>query len=246
MEMKHSRIKSQRGNALVYVLVGIALFAALSFTLSRQTDTAEGSSIDEGKVELYASQLISYASQAKGAIDMMLFSGSDIADLDFTLPTESGFNTGSAIHKVYHPQGGGLTPGRINERIQTGAVADPVSGWYLGRFNNVDWTALGPGNTAGAGGAEAPYEEVMLIAYQINRKVCENINFKINGSTAIPVIGDTLRNVFIDDSIHAGSNVDLSTSGASPICAECENVAMLCVANAAENAYGFYTIIADQ
>ena len=33
--------KAEQGNALIYVLIAIVLFAALSFTLSNQTDTSE-------------------------------------------------------------------------------------------------------------------------------------------------------------------------------------------------------------
>ena len=221
----------ERGNALIYVLIAIALFAALSFTLSRQTDTSEAGTLSQEKAELYATQLISYAAQARSAIDQMLFTAaSDIDQLDFTAPTDAGFDTGTLIHKVYHPQGGGLLPGKIPTEAITQITNDPEPGWYLGRFNNIEWTA-------------SAAEEVVLIAYQINETVCGLINKKINGSTAIPTMTTSIRNTLIDDSLHGGTNVELTTD-APDICPDCKNIGYLCVKEG--GIYGFYTILADQ
>lgn len=224
----------ESGNALIYVLIAIVLFAALSMTLARQTDTSEVGTLDEERAELYATQLISYAAQAKSAVDQMLFSGSRIDDLDFTLPTDVNFDTGTVIHKVYHPQGGGLTPGKLPPAMEetTGIV---VAGWYMGRFNNVEWT-------------DTAAQEVILSAIKISQPVCEKINQKITGSTAIPALtGGAARDYFVDDSFHAGANADLTTDPAgAPLCAECHNMTSLCVSNVSGQALTFYTIIADQ
>ena len=224
----------ERGNALVYILIAIALFAALSFTLGRQTDTGEAGALSEEKAELFATQLVSYAAQTKSAIDQMLFTGTDVGNLDFVLPTAGAFNTAPHLNKVYHPEGGGLNPGRLPDSAVTQSTADPVPGWYLGRFNNIEWTA-----TAGT--------DVILVAYQINQQVCERINLKINGSAAIPTMGDSIRETMIDDAVHGGVNLDLTTDPAgSPICPDCHKQTALCVENQAQDAYGFYTIIADR
>ena len=55
----------ERGNAMIYVLIAIALFAALSFTLARQGDDGEASDMSDARAELYATDMISYAAQAK-------------------------------------------------------------------------------------------------------------------------------------------------------------------------------------
>lgn len=223
--------RKERGNALIYVLIAIALFAALGFTLSRQTDTSEAGTLSRERAELYATQLISYSAQAKSAVDQMFFTAaSRINDLDFTTPTDVGFDTGTLIHKIYHPQGGGLLPGKIPADAVSQNTSDPEPGWYLGRFNNVEWTA-----SAG--------EDVILVAYQIDPTVCALINEKINGSSVIPSMTTSIRNVMIDDSFHTGANVELTTDPAD-ICPDCENVSSLCVQEG--GMYGFYTILADQ
>ncbi len=243
-----TKYKTESGNALIYVLIAIALFGALSFTLGRQTDTGEVGTISDEKAELYATQLISYAAQAKQIVDQMIFTNTDIDDIDFVLPSVAAFNTPPHIDKMYHPEGGGLMQGKIPAAIMTTGVAAPPSGWYLGRFNNVEWTALAQGNTAGPGLTEAPWEEVILVAYQINQQVCEKINEKINGSTAIPTMTDSIKETMIDDATvgyGAGTNTDLTTDGGD-ICPDCDNMTTLCVENQAQTAYGFYTILADQ
>jgi len=236
-EHKGQESVGEAGNALIYVLIAIALFAALSFTLSRNTDTGEAGALSDQRAELYATQIISYAAQAKSAVDQMMFSGARINQLDFTDPSDAGFNSGTQkarTNRVFHPEGGGLVKGRLPSDAIDQSTTDPVAGWYLGRFNNVEWTA-------GAG------DDVILIAYQIHQSVCEKINEKINGSAAIPTMGDSIKEVMIDDAFYTGTNIDLTTDPAgTPICADCHEIASLCVENQSQNAYGFYTVIADQ
>lgn len=223
---------------MIYVLIAIALFAALSFTVARQGDDGEGSAMSESRAELYATDLISYAAQAKSAVDQMLFTETRISDLDFAQPTSAGFNAGTQLQKtrrVYHPEGGGLNPAALPAEVATSAITDPPAGWYMGRFNNIEWTA-------------SPSEDVILVAYQINQKVCEKLNMKIKGSAAIPVLGDSIKETMIDDTLYSmGTNIDLTTDPAgSPICSACHKVSSLCVQDQGLDAYAFYTVIADQ
>lgn len=220
---------------MIYVLIAIVLFAALSMTLGRQTDTNEASALDDSKTEMYATQFIAYAASAKSAIEQMEFSGTDVANIDFTLPSQAGFNNAPTITKIYHPDGGGLNPGKLPEDVVTDNVADPVAGWYMGRFNNVEWT-------------DTTAQDVILTAFQINQSVCAKLNETITGSSTIPQLGDTIRETLIDDSFYMGAtNVDLTTDPAgTPICADCHNRAALCVEDSAGGTYAFYTVISPQ
>lgn len=227
---------NERGNALIYVLIAIVLFAALSFTLGRQTDTSEAGALSDERAELRATQLISYAAQAKSVVDQMLFAGADIDDLDFMDPSDPNFNAGTQLdraNRVFHPEGGGLVLGQLPEDTIAQVDTNPVAGWYIGRFNNVEWT-------------ESPGEDVILVALQISRPVCEKINEKINGSTVIPTIVG-LRTSLVDDSFHSSTNANLLTDPTgTPNCAACHGIASLCVINNAGNKYAFYTVVADQ
>ncbi|MCD8496625.1 MAG: hypothetical protein LRZ85_00160 [Alphaproteobacteria bacterium] len=253
MKTKRER-NHESGNVLVYVLIAIVLFAALSFTLSRQTDTSETGGLDDQRVQIVATELITYAANAKAALDKMEFSNIYIEEVDFTLPSDSTFNDAPTIKKIYHPDGGGLNLGTLPEKVAANGVTDPAPGWYMGRFNNVEWTPLGPGNTAGAGGTEAPYTDIVLTAYGITQPVCAAINEKITGSTTIPSMTDSVKETLVPKTIGAttifvaGTNTDFTTDPANtsppPVCAACHNVASLCVEEG--GVYGFYNVLATR
>lgn len=229
-EQKFSYYPSQNGNALIYVLIAIVLFAALSFSLSRQSRYGGGTGeIDAAKAEFHAAQMIAYASQVKSAIDQMIVTGSTIDDLDFILPSDANFDTGSPVHKVYHPAGGGITHANLPDNAVNQISTTPEAGWYMGAFNNVEWT-----KTTGT--------EIILTAYQIAMPVCEKINQKITGQTTIPVLAGDVRIFLLDDTIFGGSNDDLEAAD----CAACEGYPSLCVSNAAATQFSFYSITAER
>lgn len=240
-EQKSRHRAHERGNALIYVLIAIVLFAALSFTFSRQTDTSEAGGLDAQKAELYATQLITYAANAKQAYDKMDFSGIQLGDIDFTLPADSTFNDAPTIKKFFHPDGGGFNLETLPDEVAVSGVTDPVPGWYMGRFNNVEWTA-------------STETDIILTAYGIKQPVCEDINEKITGDKTIPSIGNALKEVLVPKTVGGitnfttGANKDLTTDPAasSPvaICPECHNRATLCVENG--EIYAFYSVIADR
>lgn len=218
-------VSGEKGNALIYVLIAIALFAALGFTLSRQSRNGDVSEIDDAKAELFATQLITYSAQAKSVIDQMNFTGSDIDDYDFMMPGEAGFNTAPLINKVYHPQGGGLTPANLPEKAIHQISATIVAGWYMGRFNNVEWT-----KTSGT--------DIILTAYQIAKPVCEKINLKITGSKTIPALRGDMDDHLLDSS----TNNDLTVAA----CSACEGYMSLCVSNDSRSAFSYYTVLIDR
>jgi hypothetical protein len=221
---------NERGNALIYVLIAIVLFAALSFTMGRQTDTGEASVLDDGQVELLAGQLISYAAQAESAVNQMLYSGAREDELDFTLPNDTGFDSVTAsdnIKKVFHPQGGGLTPGELDPKAVGGTASVVDAGWYLGAFNNTEWT-------------KTAANDVMLSAFQVSDQVCAKLNEKIKGDPAIPQIAGpaNLFNLFVDPAIHG---IGSSAAFTEALCADCAGYSSLCVGKAGTNV--FYTIV---
>ncbi len=256
------RRAGESGNALIYVLIAIALFAALSFILGRQTDSSEANVVSEEQTKLQATQMISYAGQVKSSIDQMLFSGSLVDDpvapattlesrkITFFKPGDTEYDNGAnyrQIHMLYHPNGGGLSEKNIPEAIQAdhSDESDPPPGWYIGRFNNVEWTP-------------SASHDIILVAYKISQNVCEQINDKITGSTAIPQVDGKLRNYLIKEDAttpahldsntgsHGGSgNVDL-TNASTGGCPDCEGYGSLCVQNNAGRIFAFYTVVAER
>lgn len=236
-----NRHQSEGGNALIYVLIIIALFAALSFVLARQGGTSETSRLSEEKIELYATNILQTAAQIQTAMDQSYYTGTEIGEMDFILPSDAAFNTAPNINKVFHPEGGGVTLPRLPGEAINEVNTDPVPGWYLGRFMNVEWT-------------ESEYTDVILTAHQLSEAVCEEINRKITGSPAIPVMGGDNKTFLIDESLHSGSNPAPTTPPNPPAaptskflatdCPNCEGHPQICVTDG--SIYSFYSIVAQR
>lgn len=229
-ENKSFSREGQAGNAMIYVLIVVVLFAALSFVLSRNTGTSETDIIDEERVKVAASEIIQMSNQVKAGVDQLVFSGTAVADLQFCKNGDICF-TSSTYHQVFHPEGGGIVmPKLAAHAILDQADNDPPPGWYLGSFNNVEWTP-GAGN------------DVILAAHQIREDVCRRINEMLfNDPAPKPLVGVAIKNVLIDTDEHGDGNADLDT-GSCPLC---DGLVTACVSNAAGTMWSFYSVIEQQ
>ena len=216
------------GNAMIYILLALALLAGLTMVLNRGSDVG-GDDIAKDKAELLALQITAQAGSAKNAVDQMMMSGTPVTSLNFVLPSDPTFNTGSNIHKVYHPAGGGLSYKKPESTIfDTLTSYSTLGGWYMTRTNNIEWTPT-----------TAP--DVLFVAWRIHRAICESINKKITGSTTIPTIASPAE-VFLGTAHGAASNANLMIAD----CAACNGYAALCVADATSQNFAYYNIISGQ
>lgn len=216
----HSQNNNESGNALVYVLVAIVLFAALSFTLTRQTDTDEAGYLSDDKAALYASEIISYTAATKSAVDQMLFSGSNLDNLDFILPSDAAFDTGSDIHKLFHPQGGGLN----YRALRSEQVVDSAGGVYIVQ-KDVEWT-------------DSTGTDVILSFYNLNAAICAELAEKIDNTQHSPSSDAIIDDIFVTQ----GDSDTLDTT----TCPTCENKFSAVIENASNNSCTFYTVLTER
>jgi hypothetical protein len=220
----------QRGNAMIYVLIIVALFGALSFVLTRQSDTGEAGVVSEEQIGIHAAVIQNAASQLMQSVEQMRFSGSEISDLNFITPDDPAFDAGSDIHKVFHPSGGGATLPRIPNDALNEINTDPPARWYIGRFNNFEWTPT-------------TSDDVVLTAHQISENVCASLNQKLTGSPTIPELTTQANRLLIDASeSSAGSNINF-TSAQCNVPDDCYGKPALCVKDFGINAWSFYSLI---
>ena len=227
-------LSKQSGNAMIYVLLIVALFAALSFVLARQGRNNEQSPLSGEKVTLAANQIISASNQVKQGTDQIIFSGRRIDQLDLCLPGNTCFSTGTRANKIFDPAGGGIILPRIPAEALFQVDTNPAPGWYLGRFNNVGWT-------------QTNASDVLLVAHQISQPVCAKINQILTGSTTIPALTGAIAPVLIRSvnedggAQHgAGANTDLTTTTCPT---GCDGRAALCVSNNTNTMWSYYSII---
>lgn len=206
-----------RGNAMIYVLITIALLGILTVTLARQNDQSEGQDLSDEKIEIYTHELLAYAANAEQVIDMMMATGTDMSTLDFINPKSSNFDIPPHGHKIFHPAGGGL---QYLNKFNQEAQDDPASLWVFSQDTNIQWTPT-------------PINDVILFALFLKKPICEAINKKITGSKDIP---QTLHQHIY----YLSHNLNKAE------CPDCDGYASLCVGNNVNNFYSFYSIILAQ
>jgi hypothetical protein len=222
----------ERGNALIYVLIVIALFAGLTFVLARQRGDGEAGTVTTEAVNIDATHIMTAAAQLKLGVDQMMYSGSKIDDLGFCRPGEVCFSSALNIHQVFQPEGGGLTMPDIPARAVKQVDTNPLPGWYMGAFNNVEWT-------------ESAGFDVILVAHQISRPVCARIDELLTGvkPAVIPAVSVPLARALIDASKHTLTpNVDLDKT----ICPGCDGKTALCVSDSGATMFSYYSVIGQR
>ncbi len=225
--------RKEAGNAMIYVLIAIVLFAALSLIVARQGDNSESGALDNERSEIAATQIIQTSMQLKQGVDQMLYSGSEPDELDFVTPDdEPAFSTAPNVHKVFHPAGGGLILQPVPVQGTNEVSTTPPARWYIGRFINIEWTSTAQ-------------EDVILTAHQLSEPVCRAINQKLLGDPTPLVMTPNPRALLIDGSVYSAAN---PLTWQTVDCPNCEDVISGCVEGTSEAAgnptiYSFYSII---
>lgn len=175
--MKYTR-KKESGNALWFILMAVALMAALTVTISRSSDTAEQSgNVEQFRVQ--ASDIMRHSSSIKQATDNMRMRGLSENEISFensfTATSYANGNCGGLDCLIYGSAGGGLS------------YRPPASGW-LDSSNSGDarygeWEFAGTNNVPSISSANA--ELIMYVGY-LKRNLCTQINTLL-GVTGIPI-----------------------------------------------------------
>ncbi len=210
---------AEKGNALFYVLLGVVLFAALSFIITRQTgNDGLTEQLADDKADIIASQMINHTTSVKYAIEQMLANGSTVEQIDFVRPGEAGYDTPPHQHKVFHPSGGGVNTMAVKQEY--GVVGSVPIGWRYQKGQNVDWTPT-------------TQTDLLYSFVDLNKQICESINKKITGSEAIPSHTVDVSNTFI-----YGSTDDGFTAAE---CSSCNGKYSYCFYNGARHI--FYQVL---
>lgn len=218
----------ERGNAFLYILIAVVLLAALTFTLSRieSQDGGGQGKVDKAQVELDANTILSYAASVQNALIRMDQVGVNAADIDFMQPWETGFNDDPTTEKFFHPDGGGLNYKPLPPTATGPSASDPQPRFYVGRFINFAWTPTVDPDT-------------VFVAYKITRPVCEELNRRVLGSTAIPVYSSNMARPLVrgDGQYHSATGRDMAAAQ----CGDCEDKPAACITD--NTSFAFYSIM---
>lgn len=84
--MRLNKTSSQSGNVLIYTLIGIVLFAAVMFSLSKGSDNSTGIA-SKGNAKLQAQQILAYSDSLRNGVEKLLNKGCSETQIAFDHPS---------------------------------------------------------------------------------------------------------------------------------------------------------------
>lgn len=171
--MRQNGNKSESGNVFVFILLGIVLFAALTFTLTRGMRGENASAMTAQKAALAAADILDYAQRIQRTVDRLRRRGVSESDISFEQDNDPGYNAHAQpdTSKVFHADGGNAS------WKKPPADANDGSDWL---FTGATCIAnMGTGAT-GCNSDTASNEELLAVLPNINMTVCEEINRRLN------------------------------------------------------------------
>ncbi len=218
MAITMTRFERQRGSALFLILIGIALFAALSYGISQGLRVSEGtmSGVSQDKARLEMAAVLDFLHGVQNGFQEMKLNGIDPSAVSFERPTDGTYGTAPYDLKIFHPLGGKVIFIPVWNEIDDPSEATAT-----------DWSFIS--NSIDGVGSTQP--DVIAALVRVPQKLCESMNESLIGSTTIPNETGDMDNMFVSgsDSITAVS------------CASCEGKRALCVRNG--NVRVFYLVL---
>lgn len=182
---------SESGNVLIYILIAVALFGALSFAVSGMMRSGGESDASNETVTLAASEILDYGRKLKQAVRVHQISyGCEDTDISFESPLLPDYS-----HSPAAPNDCEIFTGS-NATIN---YAKPPSDYVSGA--DLDWLFLGTNAVDGVGTASA---DLIAMLPQIKSNLCDAIN-EVSG------IDDDTLDTTIDTTRFQGSYANTQT-----------------------------------
>ncbi len=180
----------QSGNVFFYILLGVALFAALSFAVSRGMRGQTSTALSERQIDLAVSEILTEAQGIETAINRLRrhnISENEIC-FEHNLISSANNNAYASLsscsedtYKLYHPNGGDLSFRKLPEDwLDASHSSEQCYGeWMFSNVNGVD--GIGESTMSDASSME-------LIAFipHLKKKICTAINKKLGIGSSIP------------------------------------------------------------
>ncbi len=171
--------QSAEGNVFLIILVAVALFAALAFTVSRGFRSTTTATMTGRELALAASDVVTYSQQLERAVNRLRSKGTSENDISFDQSYVTGYDHTPAqpeTNKIFSPTGASVTwKSPVNG-------ANDASPWLFTGESCV----VGVGNgSAGCGSDGLANEELLAVLPNVVSNLCTEINKRL-GITGIP------------------------------------------------------------
>ena len=185
-KINHSH--AEAGSAILWVLMAVALFAALNFAFNSGSRVST-SNLTDSEATAYANQIIQYGNEVKSAVKRMQLRGCRDTEISFENNVVAGYtNPNSPTDKschVFDIAGGGLTFNIFNENA---FIESP--------FNNREPQFKGAIQIDGVGTSES---DLHMVVHDLKQGVCLKINNILsitNPSGEAPEDGNDINSIF--------------------------------------------------
>lgn len=235
---------AERGNIFILILAGIALFAALSLTALRSTNTKTTSLLTRKQAELAGSEILNYSQNVARGVARLQANDCSENEISFDPPPFDGstiYNNADApadfsCH-VFYPSSGGVTYKTFPEEYRgagTGGV-EPV-------FNGSGCIpAVGTGDDGDCTGNGDPSDsDLMIIVSGIKDSICTEINRALGRSA----LSNTASIIF-DETPFTGTFQDIKDAATSTT--DLENnytgIERACIVDASPDLRTYYKVL---
>ena len=223
-------LSSERGSAIVWILIAVFLFAALSYVMM-QGNRSSTSMLSDEEAKAYATQIISFGNEMKTTVKRLQLRGCEDNEINFSnsiykftaSPSLDAWvqnhNPNSPTNEscnIFSANGGQITPKQFTKGAVTSASAGGLfagdSAVIVGRVNGVGTTA----------------PELLLFVIGIDLNVCEHINKLLGINTTDPIPNDgysawtpfSAANVNYDAAFSIFGDDDTQLTGKSAFCSQ--------------------------
>ncbi len=183
--------RHERGNVFLFIFLGIALFAALSFTVSRTFSTQNTSSLSKRDAVLAASQIVDFASDMRRAFNRLSRKG--CLEGDFSLDTPAlnglGYANGNAptdlsCH-IFEGAGGGVTFQNADQNWfdESRSALTRYRKWFFTQTTCIE--DLGDDDTD-CHSDGISNDEVLAVLMHLDQTLCRAINQQLGYGDIIP------------------------------------------------------------
>ncbi|MGH1455979.1 MAG: hypothetical protein ACRBDI_04295 [Alphaproteobacteria bacterium] len=211
-----SKTNNQSGNVLFFILIAVALFAALSYAVTTGNRGAGDSSSGETSL-IASSEITQYGTALENALTYLTvskqcnpdemsferspFDGSDTSYINPSAPSNLSCH-------VFSSSGG------------RAATMQPPSGANNDNdeYAYIETQVLGIGADQTLCGADCA--DIVLILKNVNQSACKKFNLKLKGDPSIPIQddGDNYENEEYTGIFNGNTNIDGGASGHRSLC----------------------------
>lgn len=237
--MYHHRMNTrlpESGNVLFYILIAVALIAALSFAVV-QSGGGGTKGISDDRARLIATEIIEYSNVMSSAVSQLTLRGVDLGELCFDDANWGGSNYAYSpacddnFNKIFHISGAGVNWVQAPSEAMDGA-ASPDNLWHIYGDNEVESV----GTTCGAAGCS----DLILVVDELAKSVCQQINGLLDVTATSE---DPPTDTDIGETRYIGAFGYTATIGDEAGGAELVGRASGCFENTTDNKYVFYKVL---